>query len=117
MTDTTDDIVEDISFQSFEDDCRLLANLLNDVLQREVGTKFIELLDKIRVLAQTKFGFDEYESKRRTEQVMKVLKLCHLNCLCLYGESISINSSIGVLSIMLANAMRYGRVETRSVLG
>ncbi|MED6150693.1 Phosphoenolpyruvate carboxylase 4, partial [Stylosanthes scabra] len=53
MTDTTDDIVEDISFQSFEDDCRLLANLLNDVLQREVGAKFIELLDKIRVLAQS----------------------------------------------------------------
>ncbi|KAL1317841.1 hypothetical protein HN51_070041 [Arachis hypogaea] len=53
MTDTTDDIVEDISFQTFEDDCRLLANLFNDVLQREVGTKFIEMLDKIRVLAQS----------------------------------------------------------------
>ncbi|XP_061339264.1 phosphoenolpyruvate carboxylase 4-like isoform X2 [Gastrolobium bilobum] len=53
MTDTTDDIAEEISFQSYDDDCRLLGNLLNDVLQREVGTIFVEKLEKIRVLAQS----------------------------------------------------------------
>ncbi|XP_057447942.1 phosphoenolpyruvate carboxylase 4-like [Lotus japonicus] len=53
MTDNTDDIAEDISFQSFDDDCKLLGNLLNDVLQREVGTHFVEQLEKIRVLAQS----------------------------------------------------------------
>lgn len=52
MTDTTDDIAEEISFQSFDDDCRLLGNLLNDVLQREVGHKFMEKLERIRILAQ-----------------------------------------------------------------
>jgi phosphoenolpyruvate carboxylase len=52
MTDTTDDIAEEISFQSFDDDCRLLGNLLNDVLQREVGIAFVEKLEKIRILAQ-----------------------------------------------------------------
>ncbi|XP_058774448.1 phosphoenolpyruvate carboxylase 4-like, partial [Vicia villosa] len=53
MTDTTDDIAEEISFQSFDDDCRLLGNLLNDVMQREVGTAFVEKLEKIRILAQS----------------------------------------------------------------
>ncbi|CAJ2648338.1 phosphoenolpyruvate carboxylase 4-like [Trifolium pratense] len=53
MTDTTDDIAEEISFQSFDDDCRLLGNLLNDVLQREVGIAFVEKLEKIRILAQS----------------------------------------------------------------
>lgn len=52
MTDTTDDIAEEISFQSFEDDCKLLGNLLNDVLQREVGSGFMEKFERNRVLAQ-----------------------------------------------------------------
>ncbi|KAI4387567.1 hypothetical protein MLD38_005388 [Melastoma candidum] len=53
MTDTTDDIAEEISFQSFEDDCKLLGNLLNDVLQREAGCKFLEKLERVRILAQS----------------------------------------------------------------
>lgn len=53
MTDTTDDIAEEISFQSFEDDCRLLGSLLNDVLQREVGSQFIETIERKRILAQS----------------------------------------------------------------
>ncbi|KAI3452973.1 hypothetical protein Pfo_009636 [Paulownia fortunei] len=53
MTDITDEIAEEISFQGFEDDCRLLGNLLNDVLQREVGPQFMEKLEKTRVLAQS----------------------------------------------------------------
>ncbi|KAL3636128.1 Phosphoenolpyruvate carboxylase 4 [Castilleja foliolosa] len=53
MTDVTDEIAEEISFQGFEDDCRLLGNLLNDVLQREVGPQFMEKLEKTRVLAQS----------------------------------------------------------------
>ncbi|CAL0299730.1 unnamed protein product [Lupinus luteus] len=53
MTDTTDDIAEEISFQSFDDDCKLLGNLLNDILQREVGSNFIDKLERIRVLAQS----------------------------------------------------------------
>jgi len=52
MTDTTDDIAEEISFQGFDDDCRLLGNLLNDILHREVGTIFVDKLERIRVLAQ-----------------------------------------------------------------
>lgn len=55
MTDTTDDIAEEISFQSFDDDCKLLGNLLNDVLQREVGGKFMEKLERNRILAQVGF--------------------------------------------------------------
>nr|XP_023894770.1 phosphoenolpyruvate carboxylase 4 [Quercus suber]POE58115.1 phosphoenolpyruvate carboxylase 4 [Quercus suber] len=53
MTDTTDDIAEEISFQSFDDDCKLLGSLLNDVLQREVGTKFMDKLERNRTLAQS----------------------------------------------------------------
>ncbi|XP_057424191.1 phosphoenolpyruvate carboxylase 4-like [Lotus japonicus] len=53
MTDTTDDIAEEISFQSFDDDCKLLGNLLNDILHREVGTTFVDKLERIRVLAQS----------------------------------------------------------------
>lgn len=57
MTDITDDIAEEISLQGFEDDCRLLGNLLNDVLQREVGPHFMEKLERTRVLAQVSFRF------------------------------------------------------------
>ncbi|KAA8532760.1 hypothetical protein F0562_032793 [Nyssa sinensis] len=53
MTDTTDDIAEEISFQSFDDDCKLLGNLLNDVLQREVGSGFMEKIERNRILAQS----------------------------------------------------------------
>ncbi|KAK6133801.1 hypothetical protein DH2020_032512 [Rehmannia glutinosa] len=53
MTDVTDEIAEEISFQGFEDDCRLLGNLLNDVLLREVGPQFMEKLERTRVLAQS----------------------------------------------------------------
>uniref|UniRef100_A0A0D9UVX5 phosphoenolpyruvate carboxylase n=1 Tax=Leersia perrieri TaxID=77586 RepID=A0A0D9UVX5_9ORYZ len=53
MTDTTDDIAEGISFQAFEDDCRLLGSLLHDVLLRELGPRFIHLLERITVLAQS----------------------------------------------------------------
>lgn len=53
MTDITDDIAEEISFQSFDDDCRLLGSLLNDILHREVGTNFVDKLERIRVLAQS----------------------------------------------------------------
>jgi len=52
MTDTTDDIAEEISFQSFEDDCKLLGSLFHDVLQREVGNPFMEKVERIRILAQ-----------------------------------------------------------------
>ncbi|KAJ6318249.1 hypothetical protein OIU76_013726 [Salix suchowensis] len=53
MTDTTDDIAEEISFQGFDDYCKLLKNLLNDVLQREVGADFVEKLERNRTLAQS----------------------------------------------------------------
>ncbi|KAL8153903.1 hypothetical protein V2J09_011663 [Rumex salicifolius] len=64
MTDIIDDIAEEISFQSLEDDCSLLGSLLKDVLQREVGPSFMEKLERIRVLAQcacnmTSSGIDE----------------------------------------------------------
>ena len=52
MLDTTDDIAEGISFQAFEDDCRLLASLLHDVLLRELGPRFIQTLERNRILAQ-----------------------------------------------------------------
>ncbi|RRT34792.1 hypothetical protein B296_00056412 [Ensete ventricosum] len=52
MTDTTDDIAEEICFQAFEDDCRLLDNLLHDVLHREVGPRFMENIERKRVLSQ-----------------------------------------------------------------
>ncbi|KAL2455270.1 Phosphoenolpyruvate carboxylase 4 [Abeliophyllum distichum] len=53
MTDITDDIAEEISFQGFEDDCRLLGSLLNDVFQKEVGTQFMVKVERTRVLAQS----------------------------------------------------------------
>ncbi|KAG6548357.1 hypothetical protein Mapa_010136 [Marchantia paleacea] len=53
MTDTTDDIAEEISFQAYDDDCHLLGNLLNDCLMREVGPDFTEKVDRVRLLAQS----------------------------------------------------------------
>lgn len=57
MTDITDDIADEMSFQSFEDDCRLLQSLLNDVLQREVGSKIMERVERTLTLAQVLFFF------------------------------------------------------------
>ncbi|CAA6673107.1 unnamed protein product [Spirodela intermedia] len=53
MTDTTDDIAEEISIRAFEDDCRLLEGLLNDVLHREVGPQFMDAIERKRALAQS----------------------------------------------------------------
>ncbi|CAN8238913.1 unnamed protein product [Cochlearia groenlandica] len=53
MTDTTDDIAEEISFQSFEDDCKLLGSLFHDVLQREIGNPLMEKIERIRILSQS----------------------------------------------------------------
>lgn len=52
--DTTDDIAEEISFQTFEDDCRILRSLFNDVLLREVGSDFVHKLERIRVLSEVR---------------------------------------------------------------
>ncbi|KAI3763916.1 hypothetical protein L2E82_13914 [Cichorium intybus] len=48
-----DDIAEEISFQSYDDDLRLLFSLLNDVLQREVGSNIMEKVEHTRTLSQT----------------------------------------------------------------
>ncbi|KAI3719929.1 hypothetical protein L6452_20835 [Arctium lappa] len=53
MTDIMDDIAEEISFQSYEDDLRLLFSLLNDVLQREVGSTIMEKVEHTRTLSQS----------------------------------------------------------------
>uniref|UniRef100_A0A7N0UE36 phosphoenolpyruvate carboxylase n=1 Tax=Kalanchoe fedtschenkoi TaxID=63787 RepID=A0A7N0UE36_KALFE len=53
MTDTTDDIAEEISFQNFDDDCRLLGSLLKDVLQKEIGGLMMEKINCNRVLSQS----------------------------------------------------------------
>lgn len=52
MTDITDDIAEEISFQAFDDDCRLLESLLRDVLHREAGPQFTDIFERNRILAQ-----------------------------------------------------------------
>ncbi|KAJ9563650.1 hypothetical protein OSB04_008810 [Centaurea solstitialis] len=53
MTDIMDDIAEEISFQNYEDDLRLLFSLLNDILQREVGSTIMEKLEHTRTLSQS----------------------------------------------------------------
>ncbi|XP_023762067.1 phosphoenolpyruvate carboxylase 4 [Lactuca sativa] len=53
MTDIMDDIVEEISFQSYDDDLRLLFSLLNDVLQRELGPNIMEKIEHTRTLSQS----------------------------------------------------------------
>ncbi|KAL4574581.1 hypothetical protein LXL04_021415 [Taraxacum kok-saghyz] len=53
MTDITDDIAEEISFQSYDDDLRLLFSLLHDVLQREVGPSIMEKIEHARTLSQS----------------------------------------------------------------
>nr|XP_043628772.1 phosphoenolpyruvate carboxylase 4-like [Erigeron canadensis] len=53
MTDITDDIAEEISFQNYDDDLRLLFSLLNDVLQREVGPNIMEKIERTRTLSQS----------------------------------------------------------------
>ncbi|TQD79667.1 hypothetical protein C1H46_034770 [Malus baccata] len=56
MTDMTDDIADEISFQSFEDDCRMLGRLLQEVLQREVRSQIMEKIERTRILAQKNRG-------------------------------------------------------------
>ncbi|KAK9074469.1 hypothetical protein SSX86_007067 [Deinandra increscens subsp. villosa] len=53
MTDIMDDIAEEISFQSYEDDLRLLFSLLHDVLQREIGSGIMEKVEHTRTLSQS----------------------------------------------------------------
>ncbi|XP_071716426.1 phosphoenolpyruvate carboxylase 4-like [Rutidosis leptorrhynchoides] len=53
MTDITDDIAEEISIQSYDDDLRLLFSLLHDVLQREVGPNIMEKIEHTRTLSQS----------------------------------------------------------------
>nr|GEW93240.1 phosphoenolpyruvate carboxylase 4 [Tanacetum cinerariifolium] len=48
-----DDIAEEISFQSYEDDLRLLFSLLNDVLHREVGSNIMQKVEHTRTLSQS----------------------------------------------------------------
>ncbi|KAK9114715.1 hypothetical protein Syun_021512 [Stephania yunnanensis] len=52
-TDTTDDLAEEISFRTFDEDCRILTNLLKDVIQRELGHQFMQKLERNRTLAQS----------------------------------------------------------------
>ncbi|KAJ0638026.1 putative phosphoenolpyruvate carboxylase [Helianthus annuus] len=52
MTDIMDDIAEEISFQSYEDDLRLLFSLLTDILHREVGSNIMEKVEHTRTLSQ-----------------------------------------------------------------
>ncbi|KAF6135274.1 hypothetical protein GIB67_021636 [Kingdonia uniflora] len=67
MTDTTDDIAIEISFQSFEDDYKLLGSLLNDVLQRESACNMrmvgientAELLEKQFALEMSEMALEE----------------------------------------------------------
>ncbi|XP_076914842.1 phosphoenolpyruvate carboxylase 4-like [Bidens hawaiensis] len=53
MTDITDDIAEEISFQTYDDDLGLLFSLLHDVLQREVGPFITEKIERTRTLSQS----------------------------------------------------------------
>lgn len=82
MTDTTDDIAEEMSFQGFDDDCRLLQHLLNDVLHREVGSVFMEKVERTLTLAQVCPFFILYFSgivfKLRIWCFSKVIVLCFL---------------------------------------
>ncbi|KAM1953659.1 hypothetical protein ACFX15_007972 [Malus domestica] len=48
----TDDIAKEIFFQSFEDHCRMLDSLLQEVLQREVRSQIMEKIERTRILAQ-----------------------------------------------------------------
>lgn len=73
MTDITDDIAEEISFQSFEDDCRLLVSLLNDVLHRELGPKFMENVERKRILAQSAVNMRAAGMEETAEMLEKQL--------------------------------------------
>lgn len=57
MTDIMDDIAEEISFQSYEDDLRLLFSLLNDVLHREIGSNIMQKVEHTRTLSQVDLIF------------------------------------------------------------
>lgn len=73
MTDTTDDIAEEISFQAFEDDCRLLGSLLIDVLNREVGPQFMENVERKRILAQSAISMRNAGMESTAELLEKLL--------------------------------------------
>ncbi|OAY65640.1 Phosphoenolpyruvate carboxylase 4 [Ananas comosus] len=80
MTDTTDDIAEEISFQSFEDDCRLLGSLLNDVLHREIGPQFMDNVERKRILAQSAVnmraaGMEETAELLEKQLAMEISKM------------------------------------------
>lgn len=57
MTDITDDITEDLSFQALDDDCRLLKSLLDECLKLEVGEEFLAKVERVRTLAQVKHTY------------------------------------------------------------
>ncbi|KAI6703731.1 hypothetical protein NL676_012867 [Syzygium grande] len=58
MTDAADDIVEEISFQNFDDGFELLDSLVDDVLWGEVRDKFMEKKSR-GIEFRTKLGFEE----------------------------------------------------------
>eukprot|EP00249_Psilotum_nudum_P025001 c29345_g1_i1 orf=511-3756(-) len=74
MTDTTDDIAEEISFQALDDDCHLLGNLLNDCLQREVGHEFTDKVGRVRLLAKSACNMREANMEDAAEWLSKQLE-------------------------------------------
>ncbi|KAF9592704.1 hypothetical protein IFM89_016936 [Coptis chinensis] len=72
MTYTTDDIAEEISFQSLDDDCRLLGSLLNDVLQREVGPQVMEKMKRLGSLLSGIAPKDLYDTYRKRAHPTKI---------------------------------------------
>lgn len=132
MTDTTDDIAEEISFQSFDDDCKLLDNLLHDVLQREVGSQFMEKLERTRVLAQVSlslysffffYSFVFFSLSRRRRR--RCLVLCTADVFFSFGvwemeESIHDMLDLRVRCFFLCSerrnlnhALDYGKIYAR----
>eukprot|EP00245_Coleochaete_scutata_P002535 TRINITY_DN13429_c0_g1_i2.p1 TRINITY_DN13429_c0_g1~~TRINITY_DN13429_c0_g1_i2.p1 ORF type:complete len:1088 (+),score=218.89 TRINITY_DN13429_c0_g1_i2:195-3458(+) len=74
MTDTTDEIVEEISFQLFDDDCRLLGSLLDECLKVEVGEKFMNRVDQLRLLAQSSCNLRISGAEEAAEWLSKKLE-------------------------------------------
>ncbi|KAJ8774671.1 hypothetical protein K2173_017117 [Erythroxylum novogranatense] len=113
MTDTTDDIAEEISFQSFDDDCKLLGNLLNDVLQREVGGGFMEKLERNRILAQSACNMRLAGIEDAAEILEKKLAL-EISTMTL-EEAFTIARAFGHYLNLMGIAETYHRVrKTRS---
>ncbi|KAG5079925.1 hypothetical protein JHK86_003990 [Glycine max] len=57
----------------FEGDCKLLGNLLNDILQREAGSTFVDKLEKIRVLSQSACNMRQAGMEDMAEMLEKQL--------------------------------------------